>query len=394
MTGYDMLVRKLLAGIAALAIVLTGLTVTASATAGEWGDALPVPGLAALNLGNYVDVFSVSCTSPGNCSAVGRYNDGSAQQGFLVDRVGGAWQQAVPVPGLGALDVGRNSAVREVSCSSDGNCSAVGNYNDGSGLASAFVVDRVGGVWQNAVPIPGVAALAIGQYGLASSVSCTSDGNCSALGQYMDGSSNFQLFVVDRVAGVWQDAIPVPGLIALNQNGQAESGGISCSSDGNCSAGGSYSATSGNQGFVVDRVSGVWQTAAPIPGLEALNVANVAAVNDLSCSSTGNCSAVGKFGGTGVCRRPRRWCVAVGDRCTGAGVTWNERRSVGALVPARWRLFGGRDCSGRRLLCGHYRSDRWGVAIGASHSRARRSRTGLRSEWDLMLECSRLFDDG
>jgi len=295
MTGYDMLVRKLLAGIAALAIVLTGLTVTASATAGEWGDALPVPGLAALNLGNYVDVFSVSCTSPGNCSAVGRYNDGSAQQGFLVDRVGGAWQQAVPVPGLGALDVGRNSAVREVSCSSDGNCSAVGNYNDGSGLASAFVVDRVGGVWQNAVPIPGVAALAIGQYGLASSVSCTSDGNCSALGQYMDGSSNFQLFVVDRVAGVWQDAIPVPGLIALNQNGQAESGGISCSSDGNCSAGGSYSATSGNQGFVVDRVSGVWQTAAPIPGLEALNVANVAAVNDLSCSSTGNCSAVGKF---------------------------------------------------------------------------------------------------
>jgi len=290
-----MVVRKLLAGTAALAMVLTGLTVTASATAGEWGEALPVPGLAALNLGNSAQVNSVSCTSPGNCSAVGAYNDGSAQQGFLVDRVGGAWQQAVAVPGLGALDVGRNSAVLGVSCSSDGNCSAVGSYSDGS-RASAFVVDRVGGVWQNAVPIPGVAALAIGPFAFASSVSCTSDGNCSALGGYADGSGYFQLFVVDRVAGVWQDAIPVPGFIALNQYGEADMGGISCSSDGNCSAGGSYEASAGNyQGFVVDRVGGVWQTAAPIPGLEALNVANLASVNGLSCSSPGNCSAVGRY---------------------------------------------------------------------------------------------------
>ena len=296
MTGYDMLVRKLLAGTAALAIVLTGLTVTASATAGEWGEALPVPGLAALNVGNSAEVQTVSCSSPGNCSAVGAYDDGSARQGFLVDRVAGAWQQAVPVPGLGALDVGRFSNVQEVSCSSDGNCSAVGRYSTGPGLGSAFVVDRVGGVWQDAAPVPGLGPLNVFGDAQLLSVSCSSDGNCSALGYYVDATPAYQLFVVDRVGGVWQDAIPIPGLIAMNQGGDAMGVVITCPSDGNCSAGGSYSATSGSyQGFVVDRVSGVWQAAAPIPGLEALNVANVAAVNDLSCSSTGNCSAVGKF---------------------------------------------------------------------------------------------------
>ena len=291
-----MVVRKLLAGIAALAMALTGLTVTASATAGEWGEALPVPGLAALNVGNFAEVTNVSCTSPGNCSAVGAYNDGSARQGFLVDRVAGAWQQAVPVPGLGALDVGRFSNVQEVSCSSDGNCSAVGRYSTGPGLGSAFVVDRVGGVWQDAVPVPGLGPLNVSGDAQLASVSCSSDGNCSALGYYVDATPAYQLFVVDRVGGVWQDAIPIPGLIAMNQGEDVMGVVITCPSDGNCSAGGSYAATFGNyQGFVVDRVGGVWQTAAPVPGLQALNVANNAALNGLSCSSTGNCSAVGRY---------------------------------------------------------------------------------------------------
>lgn len=47
-----------------------------------------------------------------------------------------------------------------------------------------------------------------------------------------------QLFVASQNNGVWDTAIYVPGLPALNAGGNAAVGQVSCSSAGNCAAGG------------------------------------------------------------------------------------------------------------------------------------------------------------
>lgn len=55
---------------------------------GTWGTAIEVPGLAALNILNgSAEINSLSCGSPGNCSAGGYYDDvgrNNKQRAFVV----------------------------------------------------------------------------------------------------------------------------------------------------------------------------------------------------------------------------------------------------------------------------------------------------------------------
>ena len=58
-----------------------------AALAATWGAAREMPGTAALNQGGDAQVNSVSCGSPGNCSAGGVYSDSSGHgQGFIANR--------------------------------------------------------------------------------------------------------------------------------------------------------------------------------------------------------------------------------------------------------------------------------------------------------------------
>jgi hypothetical protein len=85
-----------------------------------------------------------------------------------------------------------------VSCGAAGNCSAGGQYTDGSGHFQVFVVSETNGTWHNAEQVPGTAALNKDGDASVSSVSCTAAGNCSAGGYYADGSFHFQAFVVSE----------------------------------------------------------------------------------------------------------------------------------------------------------------------------------------------------
>ena len=51
-----------------------------SETNGSWGDAVEVPGTAALNSGGNASVDSVSCAAAGACAAGGLYTDGSGNR--------------------------------------------------------------------------------------------------------------------------------------------------------------------------------------------------------------------------------------------------------------------------------------------------------------------------
>jgi hypothetical protein len=323
----------------------------AATVAGAWGTAKEVPGLAALNKGGNAKLTSVSCASPGDCSAGGTYTDGSGHtQAFVVNEENGTWRQAKEVPGLAALNVGGTAGFSSVSCASAGNCSAGGSYTDASGKTQAFVVgekndtwgrstgvlgsaalgngirsvscasagncsavgggafpapispfivDETDGTWRKAEKVPGLATLNVDRVASFYSVSCAVPGNCSADGYYKDGSGIFQAFVVSEGNGTWRKAEQVPGTARLNQTG-ATGEVMSCTSAGTCGAGGSYGAGCGcseygdSLPFVVSEKNGDWGNAAEVPG-SFLNNADYADLTSLSCASAGNCGAGGYY---------------------------------------------------------------------------------------------------
>ena len=268
----------------------------AAVSTGTWGNAEQVPGTAALNAGGIAEVDSVSCASPGNCSAGGSYADASfGQQAFLVSQVKGIWGNAAEVPGIAALNA-RFAGVNSVSCASAGNCSAGGFYWNPTFGSQAFVVSQVHGIWGNAAEVPGTAALNRGGEGGVNSVSCPSPGNCSAAGDYTGALGRGQAFVVSQVNDIWGKAKQVPGTAALKAGQSSEAISVSCASAGNCSVGGRYTDASGHyQAYVVSQVKGAWGRAKQVPVTGALNVGGAAQVDSVSCASAGNCSAAGDY---------------------------------------------------------------------------------------------------
>jgi hypothetical protein len=258
---------------------------------GTWQAATAVPGLAALDHGANANLQSVSCTSPGNCSAGGGYSAPTGiGQAFVVDEIHGIWHTAVKVPGITRLNHG-GAAITRISCVSPGNCSAGGQYQDTAGRTQAFAVNEVNGTWHKAMAIPGIVALNAGGFAVVASVSCASAGNCSAGGTYTGGSKHVQAFIVNEVNGTWHHAIKVPGTTALEQGGGAGLNSVSCASAGNCSAGGYYNSGA----FVVNEVNGTWHHAIKVPGTFAVDQYSVGGVTAVSCAAPGNCSAAGTF---------------------------------------------------------------------------------------------------
>ena len=262
---------------------------------GVWGPASQVPGSATLNQGSAM-ILSVSCASAGNCSAGGFYTDRYGhRQAFVVRQAGGAWGMAREVSGSGALNKGGYAELSSVSCRSAGSCSAGGFYTGRSKHWQAFVVDEKNGLWGSAKPALGLAALNPGGDAEINSMSCSSVGNCGAGGGYWGGSHPGQAFVVNETGGVWGRAKKIAGLAKLNTGGSAQVVSISCAAAGSCTVGGYYLSGSHTEAFVVSQVKRIWGTAREVPGSAILNKGGYAQVYSVSCASRGNCSAGGSY---------------------------------------------------------------------------------------------------
>ena len=166
---------------------------------GVWGRAIEVPGLRALNTHGDARVESVSCASPGNCAAGGNYDGDPAYgdgygKGYVVSEKNGIWGDAVSAPGLQALHAGQYSDVKSVSCVSPGNCAAGGLY-DASGSGQGFVVSEKNSAWRRASNLSGLRSLNKAGAAEVISVSCVPEGNCVAGGSYRDSHPHFQAFV-------------------------------------------------------------------------------------------------------------------------------------------------------------------------------------------------------
>jgi hypothetical protein len=207
---------------------------TTSAPAAEWGNAIRVP----------VDVSAISCPAAGDCVAAGAENVGaySQPQGFVIEESGGQWGQPTAIPGLEKLNVGGWANVDSISCSSPGNCSAGGWYAispdgpEGITQSQAFVVTETHGLWGSAEEVPGSGVAADYNFSFAQvmSVSCAAPGECAAVGD-VEQSGTTQSFVVDEKGGTWGTLQPVAGTTTDDSVYS-----VSCAAPGECLAGGGH----------------------------------------------------------------------------------------------------------------------------------------------------------
>jgi hypothetical protein len=326
-----------------LVVVLGALAATTGALAGtvSWGSAIDVPGIAGLNSGGQARLASISCVSPGTCTAVGTYTDNAGQQVYVVSEQGGVWGTAIEVPGSAALNTDGEAELGPVSCSAAGECAAGGEfdtYDDWTGYqGQAFLVEETSGAWATPIKVPGLAALDVGHSSGVSSISCASPGNCVASGYFAGGivdhygdPGDFGGFLVSEHDGVW-------GTPRAVSNGSVAS--VSCVGVGYCLAGGSKggqgpgsSPPRGHAVLLTER-NGQWSVRSKVPGLAALSAGGSSRVTSVSCTSRGNCAVGGvyTYGSHGVRFHPfvvgetnGKWGKAVAVRGAPKWAQWSR----------------------------------------------------------------------
>jgi hypothetical protein len=259
---------------------------------GTWGTPAELPGTGPLNAGGSASVSQVSCASPGNCAAVGTYSAARPYVlAFVATEVNGTWRPAISVPGLAALHA-RDAQLAGVSCGSPGDCAAVGSFNEDMPLA----VSEVHGTWENAVALQSPArGLPQGQ---AVTVACARGGHCTAGGfYYTDQAGSTQAFIATAGNGSWRQESQVPGIARLGTD--AETLSLSCSAPGDCAAGGFYrgSGPVPLQAFVASEVNRTWGNAQEVPGAGRLNRNRTGAgqTSAVSCPKLRRCAVAGMY---------------------------------------------------------------------------------------------------
>jgi hypothetical protein len=287
-----------------LAMIASQVAPELASASGTWGRAIEVPGLSTLNAYANASVSSVSCSSAGNCSAVGSYQPSSGvTQAFVANEVEGNWKTAVEAPGTGAFNTGNGAFLDTVSCKAAGACSAGGFYTIPGLTYRPMVESEVSGTWQSAKRIFGTTDFNNATYGTVAVLSCASVGNCSAGGEYGDRPNYNHVYLIDEVNGHWGLAAELPGTTSLNAAGNDNVAAISCPTPGNCTAGGEFATSlTRSTAFLVNEVRGSWKDEVPVPGVAALATQGNATVGSVSCPTAGNCAAVGTYN-SGLTRR-------------------------------------------------------------------------------------------
>jgi hypothetical protein len=274
----------------------------ATQTDGAWGEYedIPAPNGEHLSEASFgqTGVTSVSCLSPGNCAATGVYNDEVGSQVFAVTQTDGVWGEYEDIPGLREVNTYGDATATSLSCTSIGNCVLGGYYSLDYEETEAFVATQTDGVWGSYENIPGLNEANVGTGAEVDQVSCTSDGECTASGSYR-GSSSSIAFVATQTNGVWSHYEDILGLQAIASIGDTNADQLSCSSPGNCTVSGTYWVGATYQPYVATQTNGVWGNYETIPGISGVNSDGAAFINALSCTSAGNCSVVGYYISTG-----------------------------------------------------------------------------------------------
>jgi hypothetical protein len=311
-------------------------------TNGAWSDATaPLPKGAAsdsqlatlsstLTFTPTNSLNSVACPSDNNCVAVGQYVDSNGfTQAFLDLEVNGTWSAlSAPLPSNAVTDTtasANNSPGNlfyAVACSSTQNCVAVGDYADNyanAGLQALIDVETNGAWSAVTAPLPADAATNTnGSYGENPlyAVACPANGDCVVGGEYSNKYSTsspfqFEPLLDTETNGTWSSvSVPLPPDASTDTTQASQTGlinTVTCTSAGNCVAGGSYAnqTTNGSttqiEALLAVQSGGAWKNVpVPLPSDALVNApSSVSSPNDAlfsaACTSAGNCVASGIY---------------------------------------------------------------------------------------------------
>jgi hypothetical protein len=302
-------------GLGALGVFVDSTITNTTATAsGTWAQATAVtaPFNASANppffLGTGFD--GISCWSAGNCTAVGTYPDSSnVGQAMAATATSRTWAQATEVTAPSDFGTNGVAILRGISCSSAGNCAAVGDYaiNNFGATTHAMVTTETSGNWAQATKLT-LPSNANTTSGTLRGVSCWSPGNCTAVGYYADSSNVGRVMAATETSGIWAPATEVmlpSDANTTNPTNPIETlAGISCSSAGNCTASGQYTDSSGAvRPMAATETSGTWAQATPLTSPPNAGSGTFPSgggfLTAISCWSAGNCTTVGTYIATG-----------------------------------------------------------------------------------------------
>ena len=265
-----------------------------SETSGKWGTAAAITS-ADQPAGTYSEVNGLSCGAVGYCAIVGRYTDQGVHTAgltvstpFTLDEANGAWGTPQPV-GLAALpSAGSLNTLDSVSCTGDGDCTASGEYGGDGFIGNPFVVSETGGAWGNAVQLPGTLSAE------DTAISCPDPADCTVAATYLGGTGVRAVFTYDESNGAWGplQRLAMPSSATDVTNDPL----LGCRSAGNCVVVGNMDLQVGTKGssgpFAATEItSGAWGAAATLPGIPPAT--EIGMVQGLSCVPGGDCTFSG-----------------------------------------------------------------------------------------------------
>jgi hypothetical protein len=286
-----------LAGITSLSGSAAGAVVPASAGTG-FGRATEIspPANAAAEPGT--GLYAAACTGHGDCVAGGSYSDRAGQdEAMVVTQMKGRWGRAIEVvPPKGAADQ-PDAEVNGIACASQGNCVAVGYYNVKADYDQGFIVDQTRGRWGHAIqaelPLNARAEAA----GLTT-VTCTSAGNCEAGGYYFDRAGGLEATIVSEVRGRWRRGTELSMGHGFDADPGPTIGAIACARAGYCVAVGFYYISTVGPPFSTAALGFIQARGKWYPGTKVTPPSNAdgnSGLSGVACAAGGACFAVGTY---------------------------------------------------------------------------------------------------
>jgi hypothetical protein len=271
-----------------------GQAIEAMETGGTWGQAteVNVPFDAGIS-----ELLAVSCPSVGNCVGVGSYMDSFGNdQALELTETGGTFAQGIEVPAPSNAASDPLAQLDGVSCTSAGNCVAVGTYVDSSGHNHAMEATETGGTFAAATAVTAPSNVGSNPGANLDGVSCTSVGTCVAVGGYTDSSGNVQAMAANETGGTFAQATEVSAPSNAASEPLAALRGVSCTSVGTCVGVGSYDDSAGHlQGLEANETGGTFAPATQVRSPWNARSDPDAELDGVSCTSSTNCVAVGDY---------------------------------------------------------------------------------------------------
>ncbi|MDQ1476482.1 MAG: hypothetical protein QOE62_1711 [Actinomycetota bacterium] len=242
---------------------------------------------------------AIACPSPTTCLTVGpgRPGFGGPARALYAERWDGSARRRVPIQIPSGFSVG---SVDGLSCSDASSCFAVGAQ--GSGPDSPLVERWNGSTWALvSVPVPASASRA-----WLTGVSCPSPSLCLATGS--DATPASEPSVAGSFVDRWNGASWTLTSVATPAGAtKVELRKITCVTATSCFAVGSYATTSIPAHTLVEHWNGTAWSVMATPNPAGSAGQDAIALVDVSCASATNCVAIGTYTPTGPRPFSERW---------------------------------------------------------------------------------------